>query len=96
MIRALCLHTWGFIRTHLGCQALEQRHGAFVANEFLHDGNTADLALEVGVLYPRFNRVERGSDCYRRDSTSNRRDEVLTPCRLRVVLDVEEIVLRHS
>lgn len=81
--------------TNLGREALEERRRTFVLDEVLDDGHTADLTLEVRVLDTRLDRVEWGSHRDRRDGTRDGCDEILAPRRLVVVLDTEQVLLRH-
>lgn len=80
--------------TYLGRQTLEERGRAFVLDQLLDHGHSRDLVLEVGVLNPRLDRVERRGDGDGRDGTRYRRDKILAPGRLVVVLDTEEVVFR--
>ena len=49
-----------------------------------------------GALHTSLDRVERRSHGDRCDGARNRRNEVLAPGRLVVVLDAEEVILRHG
>ena len=50
--------------------------------------------LEVRVLYPRLDRIERRGDRDGRYCAGDGCDEVLVPRRLMVVRDAEEVVFR--
>ncbi len=54
------------------------------------------FVLEIGVLYARFDRVERRGDRDGRHGTDDRRDEVLGPRRLAIILHAEYIILRDG
>ena len=78
---------------YLRSEPLEQRTRALVLDEILHHGETANLCLEVGVLDTGLDSVERRSNGDGGDGTGDRRNEVLAPGRLVVVVEVEEVVL---
>ena len=81
--------------TDLRCQPLEQRRRALVLDQVLDHRHTRHLVLEVRVLDARLDRVQRRRDGDGRNGARDRRDEVLAPGRLVVVLDAEQVLLRH-
>ena len=81
--------------TDLRRQTLEQCRHTLVLDEVLDHCYTRYLVLKVRILDTGLDGVQRCGDGYRRDSTSDRCDKVLPPGRLVVVLDAEQIFLRH-
>ena len=81
--------------TDLRRQTLEQCCRTLVLDEILDHGYTRYLVLKVRILDTGLDGVQRCGDGDRRDSTSDRCDKVLPPGRLVVVLDAEQIFLRH-
>ena len=78
---------------HLRRETLEQRGRALVLEEVLDDGDSGDLVLEVCILDAGLDGVEGGSDGDGSDRACDRRDEVLAPGGLGVVLDAQNVVL---
>jgi hypothetical protein len=64
-----------------------------VLNHILNNLKSTLRVIEIAVLDSRLNHIERGADKQTRRGTANRRNEVLKPRRLVIVLELEQVTL---
>lgn len=74
-------------------QALEKRRDTLLPQHAADNRKAAPLDLKVLILYPGLDHVERRRHHQRRRRTADGCHKVLTPGRLVVVLELEEVLL---
>jgi len=79
--------------TYLGNKTLEESAHALVPRHLGQDLHARLGVLKVLVLHPRLDDIKRRGHKQRRRRTRNRRDKVLEPRRLVVVLQLEQVLL---
>lgn len=79
--------------TYLGHQPLEEAREALLARHIRQNAEAALRVVKVAILDACLDHIKRSRDNKGSGSAGDRGDEVLQPCRLVVVLQLEQVLL---